>query len=1102
MSYYHCCKFLRRTACAAFAIAFALSVCCVKPASAAEDTVKAAKTNDSSYIGSKGLAIVDATAPLAGGEPLHLIEPAAGMVDRDFVLPETPEKEVRQGIESEEIFDLILAVKRKRDHLSNAIIALQRGFEYYVPLYELSRLLKFPSALDLEQGRLSGKFFTSENSYSIDVRAGTYSVLGETAKLPEDAFIVRNAGRGFGDIYVTAELLNKIWPLRLEIDFSELAIEINTPRKLPYEKERERNRKQKLLEKGDTPEYDLIHVPSGYRTLGPQTFSVVDNLRWNGDEKELTNALSVTGRGDILGTSADYTANWLSDSSRAADLRNLRLKLTRRDYGDGKLLPLGLKLAQAGDIVMKPSPFVSRIFSGRGVFLSTQTNERKKTFDEITINGISEPGWEVEIYRGRELLDFAQVSENGEYRFDNVSLNYGRNEFRIVLYGPQGQIEERIEKYSIKRDLLAVGQTTIEGALIDRGEPLFNVEDRARVDQTSSQYLRVDRGINSWMSGFATATRTPFREKDKEYLTFGANLNLLGGAGQVELYKEINGGRAIDLRFARKIADVNTNFQTTFLSDFESQEAGFGDAAKTFEGKFRASKLFDLPFAGLNLGLNVRHIAYKDRLSDTLIGNQQTLSFDSFSVTNNLSTNFGGGDQKTSQGKLRLNTPLSSGWSLSTGLDYDVYPRKELDLSRATLRYSDRDKFSASLAVRQGIEDSSKRSLDFVTSYDFGTFLGSAQVDWAQGEGLDFVLRTNTIFGPTGEDQRYDATTDYKGSVTAFRAHLYEDLDFDGVFSVGDVPIEGGRIRVNQRRSPPSDADGYIEMLGAGSAGFVRLTLDQKSSIDPFLMPLKEGYSVILRPGTKPFINFPLYQTGAIDGTVSFHDEQPMPGVSVELLDAQGVVIKDTVTLFDGFYVFEFVKPGTYTVRLAPSHPVNVPPKTVTVSSEDLFAYGVDLILLEQASEGSVTDDSVVRDGGRVAHTNHALVADGTLKPAPTSSDGPFDAVVRAVRIGEYPYKVRFVLDLSAPAIYKVSSEDDRRIINIDLPKTAWDAGRECQLGAASMFKECGVFALPDGSGTRVRLVGKKPIEVFYNSKIPAENGLPDRVFIDFMRDK
>lgn len=1119
MGDYHYWHF-RRAVRVAIAIAFATVAYCQASASAAESTVKAAKTGTSGGV-SEALLSASANSTLLGAEPLGLgsgnsqelsetapidqttvtpsdgvatdlsaIEAAAGMVDADF------------GME-EQAHELILSLQRKRDVLSNAFIGLQRGQYNYVPVNELARIFQFPSTLNPAQQTISGYFLNPENQYKIDVQNGTYTVNGETATLPVESFLPTSITGSQDEIFLTPEALNLIWPLELEIDFSKLSLDITTPKKLPFELERERRKNQEQLENKDTTKesLDLAHIYNGYKWLGPQTFNISDSLRWDTYEDGLENSLVVAGRGDMLGATADYTLSFLSNKQDSLDLNNTRFRLTREDDGSGTLLPYGLRTVQAGDISARPSDLIAPILSGRGVYASSDSRRRNQGFDTITIEGIAQPGWEVELYRSRELLDYGYVDNTGVYRFLDVPLNYGRNEFDITLYGPQGQIEQRQEVYSIKNSTLRPGETTFEASVLDTRKPLINSgKNRSSSNEGWSQFLRVNHGINHWLNGYATFTQTPTKEGDKKYATIGTTFNALNGTGQVELYKDLQGGTAIDAGFVRKFAGINTSFRAALFNDFESPDSGFGDSAKTFESEFRASKNFDLDFAGLTLGFDTRYIKRENGNTDTIIGNRQSLHFDSFSITNNINTRLDEGHHTRTQGQTSLNTSFTENWSLRSTLDYNVYPDLEADTSKFVLRYTDLDKFTSSLTVGQGIKDNDKTDVRLAADYDFGTFLGGAEVGWSRDDGVDFIVRADTTLGPDGKDNRYIATTDYRGYNTALEAQLYEDRNQDGQFSEGDIPVQGARIRVNRRKSDPSDANGRINLLGAGAPGFATVTLDRDSLANSFLVPLQDGYSTVLRPGTKPFINFPLYPSGTIDGTVRNADGSAMAGMVVQLLDENGTFLQEAPTLFDGFYVFEFVRPGTYTVQVSPSHQVNVPPKTVTVTSEDLFAYGVDLILLEQASEVSVTDDSVVRDGGRVAQLNHAPVADGTLLPAPSSSDGQFDAVVRAVRIGEHPYMVRLVLDLSEPTTYSITAEDDKRIINIDLPGTAWDATREWTLDKHPMFQSCEVFSIDNGSGTRLRLTSRRPINIFYNATIPAENGLPDRVYVDFLR--
>ena len=138
------------------------------------------------------------------------------------------------------IYDLILEVKRDRTILSSAIIGLEKNELYYLPLQEIARLVKFNIETNLGQGTANGFYVNENNSYAIDVENQTYTLKGETVNFEKDDAFIFTQELGIGDIYVTPELINKIWPLDITFNPLEQVVDIQTKRKLPYELSSER----------------------------------------------------------------------------------------------------------------------------------------------------------------------------------------------------------------------------------------------------------------------------------------------------------------------------------------------------------------------------------------------------------------------------------------------------------------------------------------------------------------------------------------------------------------------------------------------------------------------------------------------------------------------------------------------------------------------------------------------------------------------------------------------------------------------------------------------------------------------------------------------
>ncbi|HIF10096.1 MAG TPA: hypothetical protein EYQ81_09820, partial [Sneathiellales bacterium] len=88
---------------------------------------------------------------------------------------------------------------------------------------------------------------------------------------------------------------------------------------------------------------------------------------------------------------------------------------------------------------------------------------------------------------------------------------------------------------------------------------------------------------------------------------------------------------------------------------------------------------------------------------------------------------------------------------------------------------------------------------------------------------------------------------------------------------------------------------------------------------DPFGLPKKKSKLIVSRPGVTQVIDFPVQNTGEVDGTIYLDDDgenRPMAGVELQLLNDNAEIVETTRSANDGFYLFTMVKPGHYTVDI------------------------------------------------------------------------------------------------------------------------------------------------------------------------------------------
>lgn len=1124
MGDYHYWKFLRCRVCAALAILVIAVACVGFPALAAQSTGGAALERTKAGV-SEALLTSPIKTPSLSVNPVALSNAqTSGFAAFSGVSLNEEEIEALMAIEpgaglilaaDEELYELLLSVQKKKYNLSDALITYQKGFTAYIPVQKLAELIKFPTTLSNDRTQIYGYMGAPENDFTIDIKEGTYTLKGQSTPLPEGSFLTAEEIEASpdtenNDLYLTIDALNAIWNLEAQTNISDLTLYINTLRKLPFEQEILRKEQQERLAKQEdsTSQLDLIDIPSGYQLLAPHQFRLSNSIQWQEKrDQSLKNTLRVNGRGDILGMESDYNFSIDTTKQDKFDPKNLRLKLTREGFGNDKTLPFGIKKLELGDISTQTSPLVNGTIRGRGAYISNIRNQTPTRFGLTDVTGTTKPGWDIEIYRGQTLMDYGTADDAGAYIFKDIPIIFGNNNIRIISYGPSGEVETETRNINIGKNTLKPGEFSYEVGAIDNRKVLIDIDDRNTENRRSgtAAFARIDTGITHWASGFATFTRLPTSNGLQSYLSAGANANILNGRSRLEAVKQMHGGSALEAEYATSIKDTNLTVGGKISDNFESPGNGTGDNTETSSIYGSFARLITLPFASLNISGRATHTQYENADSTTQFSSSQSLVVDNTNLSHNLTNTVIGNEILRSDGTISARQNINENWSASLDLDYDIKPETELDRTRLDIRYRNDNSFQANAVITKGLKDEyNQTTLEANASYDFGSFVGGTSAAWNEIDGLSLTLRANTSLQPDPKTGEYHFTTRRNNDAfaTGLGVRLFEDLNNDGVFNEGDQPVSDSRIIVGKKKSAFSDENGIIKIAGAGPPGQYNVTLDRDHLVNPFLVPAKDGYSVILRPGTNPFIDFPLYQSGSIDGTVRDAQGEPMTGMVVQLLDPNGRFLQEVPTLFDGFYTFELLRPGTYIVQVSPSHQVNVPPRTVAVTSEDPFAYGVDLFLLEQASEDSATDLTVVRDGGRVAHTYHAPVADGTLQPAPYSFDGHFDNAVSSVRIGEYPHKVRLVLDLSAPSVYNISSENEGHTISIDLPSTAWDATREWNFSKHPIFESANVYSINKGTGTRLQLKARQPLEVFYNTTLPPTLGKGHRLYVDFIEKK
>ena len=840
--------------------------------------------------------------------------------------------------------------------ISEAIFAYELNGKYYLPLRELSDGFEFYSEVETEAKFAQGFASQQENSFTLDGSRNEIIVKGVKESLNEDVILVSDFV-ATDDLYVQIEVLNKIWPVDMTLELSNLTVNTEASEDLSFMRNKERrDARQKAISRKEQREKEKELLPrrdNDYQLLGKPVIDYQSTYTFDDQTDDLTGSNTFTGLVNIAKLQADFSTNFRFDRDEGFEKPdNVRLSFSRMSAGNEYLLP-GIRRVEFGDVIATQRDLIANSSTGRGFTVSNDNRSRDDEFDRITIEGIGPPGWEIELYNNNELIDFGEVPTDGLYFFEDVILGFGNNEIKILFFGPQGQVREENRSYTAGGGMLKPGEFKYAATILDADRSLILLDNEPRSEPRGAvTTLNASYGVNKAVTVFANYTGMPTQasgnvvaqEQDRDYVTVGSSLTSPVGLFKAEAYSEIEGGNAFSLDYITKFLGFRLNTTASLFNDFESEDAGFNNNKKTSEIETQLTrnvKLFSVP---LGLRFNALRTKRETNITTTDLEATQTFTRAGIRVSNSTRTRLNEDAHERTTGSL-TSTVREGPWQFRGSLNYSLYPNSEVSSANGEIRYRTEDSFQTALNLSHNFQSSDYR-VGLQAGYDFKRFLGTAESSYERGKGWSFVLRTSTSLNPYTEDERYTFDSRSKRNSAPIKAYVFLDENLDGEMNEGEEPLEGVKIKYAGGRSKnATDETGYV-IADLPTDRITNVLLDTGSIIDPYFMPAYEGFSAVPIKGKMMEATFPVIETGSIEGTTYRQsNDKVVAGLMVSLVNEEGESIMSVETGFDGFYVFEFVPPGTYTVQTAERHVVELVENTVTVAPGDLYVYGHDVYI-------------------------------------------------------------------------------------------------------------------------------------------------------------
>jgi len=898
---------------------------------------------------------------------LALLPVVAPAWDDEAAPPPAQVAQTEPALRNEDL--LLFEVTLDRGSLTDSLQAYATERSVLVPVGELSRLLDLAIDVDPRQRRIVGRIGEAQRPLLVDLATGTARIDGRPVPLEP-----WQAAASLTDIYVDTGLVEKLLPLRVNVDTEGLVLALTATEELPIQARVGRLARLRALQPDAESREDVLRVDSGPGLWSLPAFDVAIESAIDHQAPRFRRRFDVRAGADAFYSNLQA---YLGSDERGKP-STARFLFERRDLDGDMLGPLSVRRLSAGDVFTPALPMGPRGIGGRGVTLSTASLEQTSVFDRVDLRGELPIGFDVELYINDVLRSGQQTPVQGRYEFLDVPLVRGVNVIRVVSYGPRGERFEETRVINVGGGALAKGQTTVDVGVVQQERSLLTLDSGIETGATTGAgKLRatasIAHGLTESLTVIAGASVfTPATGAERRLAAIGARTSLLGYAIQADAAYDDAGGKAIAIGAAGSLLGASAvvrhaEYRDGFVD--EALPAGFGQALRRHS---EGSLDFNVgPVLGVRLPLSVR--ALRDEFGDgrsTFVGGVRL----STSVRNvQLSAGFdydrltipGQPDTESLAGVLAASTYAGYEWQLRGTLDYALLPTSAV---RGVAVTADRN-LSDRVALRfgagrsfSGLDDSTFQAgailrlpfADVALSGDYTM----PKDHWRVGLQVAFGL----LFDPVRRSYVLSRPGPAIGGNAAVRAFVDRDGDerFDPTV---DEPAPNVKIRAGTEEAT-TDAGGRALVTGLGYGPSARLQMNIDDIDNPYVSTPPSVIEFTPRAGGVETLMYPLKPVGEVLARVQYRDPAGrLVGLSAVRVRAvrDGREPVEAATEFDGTVVFERLEIGRYRLELDPAQAAKLGMRLVSPIEFEIPPDGgfvpdiVATLLFDEAAKGAST---------------------------------------------------------------------------------------------------------------------------------------------------
>jgi hypothetical protein len=805
----------------------------------------------------------------------------------------------------------LLDVQIRQLRLGDGVRAYNTPEGTCVVLGDFLTTLDVPMHIDLTAKKASGWAFKESNRITIDY-AGEKASYGARSE-PIAPGTIRETPEGW---CVQASALARWLGIGLKPMTAGSVLLLQSDQKIPVELAIEREQRAMRIKpaKFDLSSLPQVRIPYRMWRAPALDFVVTGGVTYRAqDGVRVDRQTAIYAAGEIARLS--YDAQVTTDQSGMP--ASLRLRAYRSDP-DGHLLgPAKATHFGFGDVEGFDSKLSGTAAFGRGAVVTNRPLTSQSAFDRTRFEGDLPVGWEAELYRNDELLAFAKPSSDQRYVFDNVQLIYGENRIRIVLYGPQGQIRERDETIDVGQDNAPPGKTWYWAGFNQPTRDIFTLHkppDGQNLPHAQAT-VALEHGIDNRTSIAALAREMLIVDQHVTFVEGTVRRSVGRMLIEVGASRESNGGTAERAQLLGRLGSVSVNAQALVANDFHLNG-----------GQLRNLRDYSLSLdAPLKLGRTVLPAHADVRLTDTRDGTKQ------LDAAARLSANFQRFDLATQVHYQRqflssgVHSPgvttvdlIGSGHigdiRLRGTTQFDVSPSPQLRSAELEAYWSAGENTDwDGDVVYEGTAHRARAKISYIRRVS--SFAVALTGEAATDGSLAFGINLNFSLDPRHGFALSRRTLAQSGEV---RALVYRDLNDNGARDAGEPFEKGAMVTTGaQQAEKATDSKGSVVVGGLTPFQPVAVGLDVTSLADPMLVPKKALQVVVPRPGVPAEVEIGLVGGGDVEGALVKSGGVGFEGVDLELVDSSGKVVATQRTDYDGFFLFERVAYGSYTIQVA-----------------------------------------------------------------------------------------------------------------------------------------------------------------------------------------